>query len=88
MGRKRKDPNGEILSERIVVNVTPTVKKEFEALTKILGTNANQFLTDFILQSIAPYQKKIEAVLELDNEYETKFNSILAQDWKGGISDD
>ena len=77
---KRKAANGELQSEKIIANVTPTLKQKFLALVKIKGTNANELLTALIENEILANEKKIANLIQLDLDYKKKFSAILAQD--------
>ena len=77
---KRKAANGELQSEKIIANVTPTLKQKFLALVKIKGTNANELLTALIVNEISANEKKIADLIQLDLDYKKKFSAILAQD--------
>lgn len=77
---KRKAANGELQSEKIIANVTPSLKQKFLALVKIKGTNSNELLTALIENEISLNEKKIADLIQLDSDYKKKFSAILAQD--------
>lgn len=82
---KRKASNGELQSEKLIANVTPTLKQKFLALVKIKGTNTNEYLTSLIDKEISANEKKIADLIQLDEDYKKKFSAILAQEQKNLI---
>ena len=77
---KRKAENGEKQSEKLIVNLTPTLKRNWDALIKLKGKNTNELLTSLIENAIAENKTQIDKILKLDAQYNEDFNAILAQD--------
>lgn len=77
---KRKAENGEKQSEKLIVNLTPTLKRNWDALIKLKGKNTNELLTSLIENAIAENKPQIDKILKLDAQYNEDFNAILAQD--------
>ena len=76
---KRKAANGELQSEKIIANVTPTLKQKFLALVKIKETNANELLTALIENEISLNEKPISKSIQLDDDYKKKLAAIRAE---------
>lgn len=80
MARKPKDPSGEIQTEKLVANVTPTLKKKFEILCEIKGQNVNTILNQFLLNAVNKYEGQIQQALTAKDTYTEKINQIRLQD--------
>lgn len=80
MARKPKSSDGAKQTEKLIANVTPAIKTEFEMLCELKKENVNTILNWLISAAIDKYKTQIKQALEVKDDYERKIKQIGLQE--------
>lgn len=77
MARQRKSQTGELLTEKIVLNVTPSLSAKLRALAGWAGRSVNEIVTAQLEEIIAANAATLERLMELEKQHAAERAALL-----------